>query len=285
MFLVAYDQQRASAMLQEWSATRLLQELEAGHFGVLLSDDERCELHDLLQAWVQRALGPMPLRDAILVDPQRGWRVYDLICIALADGPRELPPESGAALTALNTIPLTPEQLRQRLNSHGGTDGISAMLARAETENLVFTYSSVLPLRFPQPDLDTLMPPLPPAARTTERFEHPSGRRRIFAMALALLGVLLLAIPMLFGEIPAQPAGLPLALITLALLVGVRARWPGYLGSVCIWLVANLPGFSHNRMVALWPDVPLLVLGVCLLALDSRIRLMWRWIRARSDER
>jgi hypothetical protein len=103
-------------------------------------------------------------------------------------------------------------------------------------------------------------------------------------MFLALTGVALLGIPLLTGHLPSQPAGIPLALLTLALLLGIKAGWQGYAGSICIWLVANLPGFHHGTMVDLWLAIPLLVAGVILLALDRRVRVMWRWIRNRGRE-
>lgn len=93
---------------------------------------------------------------------------------------------------------------------------------------------------------------------------------------------MLLLLPLLGGQIPEHPAGLPLALITLALLVGIRAGWAGYAGSLCIWLVANLPGFRHGMALqALWPALPLLVVGLLLLSADRRVRAMWRWVRQR----
>jgi hypothetical protein len=90
----------------------------------------------------------------------------------------------------------------------------------------------------------------------------------------------LLGLPALFGRIPEHPAGLPLALITLALLVGIRAGKAGYAGSLCIWLVAQLPSFRHDTTASLiWPALPLLGAGLLLLSVDRRIRAMWAWIR------
>jgi hypothetical protein len=87
-------------------------------------------------------------------------------------------------------------------------------------------------------------------------------------------------IPLLGGTIPQHPAGLPLALITLALLIGISARWAGWVGATSIWLVANLPSFRHGTSaLALLPALPLLAVGVALLILDRRVRALWIWIR------
>ncbi|NJM06934.1 hypothetical protein HC891_13285 [Candidatus Gracilibacteria bacterium] len=40
---------------------------------------QRDELLAILHAWDQRALSDVPLRDAVLVDPKRGLRVYQLL--------------------------------------------------------------------------------------------------------------------------------------------------------------------------------------------------------------
>ena len=86
-------------------------------------------------------------------------------------------------------------------------------------------------------------------------------------------------VPMLGGAIPQHPAGLPLAMLTLALLVGIRAGWAGLLGSLFLWLVPNLPGFRHGTgPTPLFPIFPLVAAGLALLVLDRRIRAMWVWI-------
>jgi hypothetical protein len=185
----------------------------------LVPDEQRAVLDATLNEWERRALGPLPLRDALLVDQARGLPFYAALCEALGLPPAaELPPE-----------------------------------------------------------LATLLPS-PPQAFRDPPFEPPSGWRRVAATALVALGTLWLGVQMLvWWGIPAQPAGVPLALYTLALLVGVRARLPGYLGSACIWLVANLPGFHYAEVIS-WPALPLLAVGVFLLALDKRIRAMWVWV-------
>lgn len=191
-----------------------------------LPADSRAALDAILAEWELRALGPLPLRDALLIDTARGPRFY-----------REL----SAALTGQAAEELPPE-------------------------------------------LATLLPPRPAPADARQDatgFEPPSGRRWAVAMSLVLLGLIWLVVQVMVREsVVVRPAGVPLALFTLALLVGVRARWQGFLGSACIWLVANLPGF-HYRTVLSWPMLPLLSLGVLLLACDSHIRAMWAWISAR----
>ena len=109
----------------------------------------------------------------------------------------------------------------------------------------------------------------PPAAWPPDEppFEQPVGKRRLVATAFALLGVGLVGLPLLFGQTPTNPAAVPLALLTLALLGDGDG------------VVDGLRGFHHNGISSLWPFLPLLAFGLLLLALDPRIRAMWRWIR------
>jgi hypothetical protein len=267
--LVAYDRAAALAIVRDWTPHRLAAELRSGGFGRRLSHEQIAELEEHLTAWSQRALGPMPLRDALLVDGRRGRRVYALICADLTAYRAPLAPELASALADAPALAQEPE--------------LAALAARAEHEGL-----EIVPLAepdaYPFPDnLDALLQ-LPPNTShpPVEPFEHPTGWRRRIAVLLAAGGVLLLVVPMLGGQIPDHPAGLPLALLTLALLVGIRAGWTGYAGSACIWLVANLPGFRHGTdLRALWPALPLLAAGVMLLGRDRHVRTMWRWVRAR----
>jgi hypothetical protein len=100
------------------------------------------------------------------------------------------------------------------------------------------------------------------------------------AIVLVTLGVCVLGVPLLVGQLPIQPAGLPLGLLTLGLLIGIRARWTGYLGSLLIWLVPNLPHFHYDAPLgSLWYAIPLLVMGLLLLMCDQYVRALWRWIR------
>lgn len=298
--LVAYDKRRATEFLRDWTPQQLLDELHAGRFGSNLSAADAEELATLVYSWVQRALGPMSLRDALLVDPQRGARVYDLICETMTTGRYPLSPEVARTLASLGDGDLTPQQVRSKLKElltqkARSEDAslrlalpatLDTLIAYAEREGLSLACYDCNTARYPYPsNLDTLLPAPPiPLQPTIVPFEHPSGKRRAIAMFLALTGVALLGIPLLTGHLPSQPAGIPLALLTLALLLGIKAGWQGYAGSICIWLVANLPGFHHGTMVDLWLAIPLLVAGVILLALDRRVRVMWRWIRNRGRE-
>ncbi|MCS6882630.1 MAG: hypothetical protein RMK84_17710 [Oscillochloridaceae bacterium] len=274
--IAAYDRDLVETIIRDWSAQQLAQELRAGRFGKRLNPRQTAELEELLTAWKQRALGPMPLRDALLVDEARGRRVFALICAALTVQRAGVPPELHAALPA-GSVDLEglPEPLAE--------DPALSALAEAAARSGLRLAVQQAPDEFPYPDnLEALTPPPPRPARAMDEFEQPTGWRRNVAILLAASGVALLLLPLLGGQIPERPAGLPLALITLALLVGIRAGWAGYAGSLCIWLVANLPGFHHGTALhALWPALPLLAAGLVLLSADRRVRAMWRWIRRR----
>lgn len=332
--LIAYQRQRVRELLRDWSPQRLcaalLAEAETAELlpdqqragsvpGLLrrLNAEQRQELHTLLQAWMQRALGVLSLRDALLVDPVRGARVYDLLCTALTVEQHPLPACNQFIFHATAHAELTPQQVRRLLVAQhtppvhttetGGYSTLpgtlDAFLARAEQDDLglvvhyvnmeapaVSQAVSGVSSAYPLPrDLDTLLPPPPPAfTRTVQRFEQPTGGRRLLAMALALLGAVLLIWPLLMGQIPTQPAGWPLALLTLALMIGIKARWTGYSGALCLWLVPNLPGFHHDTIITtLWIGIPLMAVGIVLLTLDRHVRAMWRavwwWLCGRDS--
>lgn len=288
--LALYDAPLAAELLRTWTPERLQQQLEAGQFAGTLGADEQAELHELLHDWVQRALGAVPLRDALLVDAQRGARVYDLIARALTLERQQVPAAAGRMLAAQceRGETLSVAQVRAALAEVAGTDApgdeLEGLLQRAEEPGLALVcYSGQVP-RYPfPPDLETLLPPLPPPYRDTPRgFMPPTGWRRGLALALVLLGVAWLGVPLLFGHVLAHPAGVPLAMLTLGLLIGIRAGWPGYCGSFCIWLIPNLPGFHYGTPFATLPAiVPLLLLGLLLLAADQHVRALWRWIALR----
>lgn len=324
LFLIAYQRRRVRELLRDWSPQRLCAAVvAAAEAPVCLRDqqlaelvpalrvlnaEQRDELHTLLQAWMQRALGLLSLRDALLVDPARGARVYDLLCAALTVERYPLSATTPLAIHATAHKELTPAQVRQLLDTPAMSpthitqsgehsilpDTLDAFLARAEHHDLGLIVhhvhpetstagraNSEVPISFPLPgDLDTLLPPPPPALpRPVPRFEQPTGGRRILAMALALLGAVLLIWPLLMGHVPTQPAGLPLAMLTLALMIGIKAHWTGYSGALCLWLVPNLPGFHHDTITkTLWIGIPLMVVGIGLLTLDRHVRAMWRAI-------
>lgn len=300
--LVAYDQQQAADWLCHWTPKHLFQELRAGRFDATLRADEIAELTALVQDWLRRALGSVSLRDALWVDQRRGMRVHTLLCQALTVRQYEVPAGRRGWLSCVGTAGygvLTAQDIQavQGNTSGLGADGIpgaaatddaelAGLLREAELRGLALAwYTDALP-HYPLPgNLDTLLPPPPPPYyELGSRFEQPTGWRRVAAMLLAVLGVSMLGIPLLLGEMPAQPAGLPLGLLTLALLVGIRAGWSGYLGAFFIWLVPNLPGFHHGSGFTFVPTIPLLVFGMLFLLSDRHVRLMWRWIQRRGRE-
>lgn len=277
--LVAYDDTYAREIIRSWSAQHLRDALRSGNFGISLSTDERTSLDELLTAWVDRALGYVFLRDALLVDGQRGPQVFGLICAALVNTQiivsdelfTSLRSRSADNFTPANLVDLTlnnPDLLR--ISDLAGQQGLSLALLEHPTD-------------YPYPhDLRELLPLAPlRLALNAEHFQPPTGIRRNIAMLLAISGIVLLIVPMLNGSIPEHPAGLPLALITLALMVGIKAGWSGYVGAICLWLVPNLPGFRYDRNISeLLPYLPILVVGIAFLIADRRIRALWIWVRA-----
>ncbi|NJN67657.1 MAG: hypothetical protein HC884_13570 [Chloroflexaceae bacterium] len=301
--LVAYDELCAAELVRFWTPQQLREALEQEHFGSVLDAAEADELARLLHEWMQRAMGQVTLRDALLVDPRRGERVYSLICTTLTVEHCPLLPEVGEALKPLNGKVLSPGEVREALEQwrkqpatrdpndrpyghshhhHTLTTHLAALYAvlqRAEARGLSVVQYEGEQASYPFPaNLDALLPPMPvPYAESEPRFEPPTGWRRILAIILVLLGVALLGVPLLMGQVPAQTAGLPLGLLTLGLLVGIHAGWAGYCGGVCIWLVANLPSFHYDRFT-LWPAVPLMLVGLTFLWLDRNVRILVRWI-------
>jgi hypothetical protein len=291
--LVAYDEQRMLILLRDWTAQQVLEELHAGRLGTEMLPDERAELVALLTDWARRALDMVTLRDALLVDQQRGARVYPLLVQMLITSRATLPPELARALPAADdgaAVVLTPQQVQQALATlDGGSQALPAawaLLEQAEATRLTLAWQPCAVPYYPLPaNLEQLVPPPPPAAyRELERFEQPVGWRRTLAIMLAAGGICAFGVPLLLGQTPTNPAGLPLGLLTLALMVGIRAGRVGYMGAFLIWLVPNLPLFHYGttpeRMLQ---AVPLLLLGLLLLALDRHVRALWRWIRRRGQ--
>lgn len=281
LLLAAYDRQQASDWLRRRTPQELLGALQAGTVAGQLHTDEVAELATLLQDWQRRALGLVTLRDAIWVDQQRGARVYTLLCRALTVAEAPLPPAAARSLGQAATE-LTPPQVRAALEPQAEpAAGIARLLNQAEAEGLALASYPAAEVRYPLPaNLNDLLPPLPPLSREpAPQFAQPTGSRRTLALGLALAGASALVIPLILGHMPTQPAGLSLGLLTLALLVGIRAGWPGFLGSFCIWLVPNLPGFHHGTPFSSFLyAVPLLLVGMLLLALDGHVRALWRWL-------
>jgi hypothetical protein len=284
--LVAYDEQRVCDLLRDWTPQQVLSELQAGRLGGEMPPDERAELVALLTDWARRALDMVPLRDALLVDAQRGARVYPLLVQMLITSRAALPPALAQALPATDdgaAVVLTPQQVRQALDSSTQVaPAARALLEQAEAHHLTLAWQPSAAPRYPLPaNLEQLVPPPPAVYRGPEvRFEQPVGWRRTLAIMLAAGGVCAFGVPLLLGQAPSNPAGLPLGLLTLALMVGISAGRAGYAGAFLIWLVPNLPLFHYGttpeRMLQ---TVPLLLLGLLLLALDRHVRALWRWIR------
>ncbi|WP_129630168.1 hypothetical protein [Candidatus Oscillochloris fontis] len=276
--LVAYDRTRVRELLRNTTAQGLHDALRNGTFGANLAPAERTELDALLTAWMQRALGYVFLRDALLVDGQRGPRVFSLICAEMTSEQIVLNSDLAAALRGRDLSRLMPTDLAA-LHVHDAAVMRLADMAQRQGLSLVLleTASS-----YPLPtDLERLLPSIPlHLPHANDYFVPPTGLRRLVAVTLAVTGILLLLIPILSGTIPKHPAGLPLALITLALMVGVKAGWAGYSGALCLWLVPNLPGFRSDRsLTELLPYLPLLLGGVALLIYDRRMRALWAWLR------
>lgn len=298
--LAIYDRKRVREMVRCWSPQRLAEVLHEEGTGQGLSGTETSELAALLREWEQRALGQVMLRDAMAVDPRRGARVYDLLCAmftlerhTLPLSPEQLPPElDGVDIPPRHLCSLVAAEMTAEAPAEGETDAeqlpqavdtLEALAKRAEASGLALTcYHGSVP-RYPFPtDLETLLPPLPsPYRKPLPRFEPPTGWRRRLAIALVGTGVALVGLPLFLGQVPTQPAGFPLGLLTLGLLVGIRAGVPGYLGGACIWLVANLPAFHHGASTTLWALVPLLLVGGIIMALDRNVRVLWNWIWSR----
>jgi hypothetical protein len=265
--LVVYDRQRAEEMLRTWTPQQLLLALRAGKFSDTLSAEEADELAALLDDWMRRALSLVTLRDALLIDRRRGTRVYSLLCSALTV--ERVPIAAGGHTMA------------------GTAADTSSLLEQAHTEGLALACHAGASAHYPlPPNLETLLPTLPaPYRKPPLQFVPPTGLLRTIAITLVCLGMSVLVFPLLIGRVPDQPAGLPLGLLTLGLLVGIRAGWAGYIGSFLIWLVPNLPGFHYDTPLATLPAViPLLVMGLVLLALDRHVRALWRWIWLRVRE-
>lgn len=271
--LVSYDRSALEVLLREQTPIGLREALQSGSFADQLAHEQAKELECYLTDWVQRALGLMPLRDALLVDQQRGARVYDLLCAIYTHARAPLPP---ALDVAVGTLRLDLDALPA---AWATAPALVALAAQAEQQGLGLAALGS-DGRYPFPDnLEALTPPAPQPLR--EPFVPPTGWRRRIAILLAVSGIVLLTLPLMLGAIPRQAAGLPLALITLALLVGIRAGLKGYLGAFCIWMVANLPSFHYGSELSamLWPAVPMMIVGLLLLGFDHQVRALWAWLR------
>lgn len=292
--LVAYDHYRAAELLRFWTPQQLREALNTTPPGAALRDSEKGELSLLLHEWEQRALGAVSLRDALLIDPKRGARVYDLLCTMFTVERCSLATNLALVLEPLHGKEAAPHHIRDTLvacsggqhggGTHGSDDILSpslvAFLDKAEAEELTILYQAdeiTTHYPFPPKNLDELLPPPPAMFRPPPLpFVTPTGWRRNLAIILVLLGVVVFGVPLLLGSVPAQPAGWPLGLLTLGLVVGIRAGWAGWAGAVCIWLVANLPDFHYHAEKSLWLFL-LFLAGILLLACDEHVQSLWHW--------
>lgn len=282
--LLAYDHQHARWLLQYVTPQQVVQQLQSTQFGDQLMPNEREELEVLLDDWIMRALGLVTLRDAVWVDPQRGQRIYHLLCRSLTKAECTLPPDLPMMRPLEVGKPLLPEHIRLVFHSSLPA-ALNNFLTLAEQERLAVMVCHGPTVSYSLPsDLDMLQLPQPSPYTPPPNviFRQPTGWRRTAAFAFVLSGVAALGVPLLTGSVPVQPAGLPLGLLTLGLLVGIRAQWQGYVGSVCLWLVPNLPGFHYDaNPSAFLHAIPLLISGSVLLISDAHVRAMWRWILRR----
>lgn len=297
LFLIVYDQQQVTLLVRDWSADKLYQALQHGQFGAALPPPDRRVLAALLVDWQRRALGQVMLRDAMLVDQRRGAQVYRLLCYSQIRAAQPIPELAAhlfmpcepqpdlahlhAQLTALAAAPACPPPARAELHH------LADVVVLAQQPEMVLHCVATdadgqpQPIQLPLPDnLLDLLPTQPPTLmqNPVPRFESPTGWRRSISAVLAVAGVIWLLLPLMFGQIPVRPAGVPLGLVTLALLIGVQAQWRGYIGSVCLWLVPNLPWFHHGERFDWLRTLPFLLLGLLLISLDQPIRALWRWL-------
>ncbi|WP_298817696.1 hypothetical protein [Chloroflexus sp.] len=278
--IVSYDRARVIEIIRTQSPEAIRASLRAGDFDANLDPDGHALLDELLTAWIQRALGSLTLRDAMLVDPYRGRQVYGILCSIYIQRRFTVPAAMAVHLPAApSDLPALPPPLTE-------LPELAELAAHAEQSGLVLAWQAQRYDFAPPVNLIELLPPSPPPYRKELEFEQPTGLRRWIAIALAISGVALLIVPLLFGHIPEHPARWPLALLTLALMVGIKAGLFGYAGALCVWLVANLPAFRHGTaLFDLWPAIPLMAIGLLLLWCDRRVRAMWRFVRRQFNRR
>lgn len=283
--LIIYNRKQVAEILRLWTPQKLATELQMGNFGATLTTHEAQELGQLLQEWLQRALAVLTLRDTLLIDPRRGERVHNLICATTTLGYCALSAESVQGFSPLKDKEaenLTSKQIYAILANDPSASKLFSHLEQTDFTELGFVLSPEDKISYPFPsDLETLLPPLPKAYQEEQiQFEQPKGWRRILAIMLALLGLTTFLLPLILGQLPTQPAGLPLGLLTLALLVGIHSDWLGFAGAGAIWFVANRPDFRYGSPLTLFPTLLLLFLGIFLLALDRHVRALWNWVFA-----
>ncbi|WP_298400514.1 hypothetical protein [uncultured Chloroflexus sp.] len=278
--IVSYNRAQVIEIIRTQSPEAIRARLRAGDFDQVLDPDGHALLDELLTAWIQRAVGPLTLRDAMLIDPYRGRQVYGILCAMTVRQRVEVPADMAIYL------PAAPTDLAQLPPPLAGLPELAALAAQAAQTGLTLAWQAQRYDFAPPSNLLELTPPPPAPYRNDLVFEQPTGLRRWIAIVLAVSGVIVLIVPLLFGHIPEHPASWPLALLTLALMIGIKAGPLGYLGAFCIWLVANLPSLRQGTPpISLWPDIPLVALGLLLLWRDRRVRAMWQFIRRQFKRR
>lgn len=279
--LTAYNRDRAYTIVRFWSPQQLLDAVQTEQFGASLSTEDRQSLVTLLREWTQRALGVVSLRDAFWVDPRRGKQVYDLLCTILTDATCEVQPSSSLTIHLSAYCNTEVQHIRDILaknENYGDTHhtAFHTLLEQSEARALTLVYHDG-EIHYPFPtDLDDVPPPSAIGTPMSE-FVPPTGWRRTVASMLVAIGVITFVLPVLKGNVIEQPAGMPLGLLTLGLLVGIRAGWSGYSGALFLWLVANLPDFRHGAQVRIW-SLALFLIGTLLLSRDEHVRALWLWV-------
>lgn len=285
LVLVAYDGSQARDLLRFWSPTLLHTSIQQDAAWGSLKHDEKAELLDLLQAWRERALGDVTLRDAMWVDPQRGQRVYHMLCRSLTRKTYLIPAHMICRHYILrNEQELSPDRIWNALHENfvesqyasrsQNQSDIASLIALAETEGLTLACYDARTPRYPFPDdLETLLPPNPQPYTILENGGYlPSGWRRTFSLVMVSLAMALTGVPLLTGRIPARATRLPLGLFSMGTLVGIRATWAGYTGGLFLWLAANLTEFQQPKRIA--PAI-FLFPGMLLLGFDHRVRTLF----------
>ncbi len=210
--LVVYDKSQALALLQTWSPSQLYAALVEQTFGDTLLPVERAALLPLLHEWMVRALGAVMLRDALLVDPQRGQQVYHLLCRAFTREQQPIPSALHRWLAPLHGQSLTSPHIRDNLPKIGRESVLNNATIHAEWAKLAMVLQQAADAgwdvvicedtenqwTYPYPpNLEDLLPPppLPYEKHTPSSFAHPIGWlgwRHFLTLILVVVGLVLL---------------------------------------------------------------------------------------------
>jgi hypothetical protein len=209
--LVVYDKSQALALVQTWSPSQLHTALGEQTFGDTLLPAERAALLHLVHEWMVRALGAVMLRDALLVDPQRGQQVYHLLCRALTREQQQVSPAMHRWLAPLQGQSLTLQHIRTILHKIGRESARNNATIHAEWAKLAMVLQQAAEAgwdvvccedaaqqgAFPYPtDLEDLLPPLPLPYEMHKSSSFAQigwlGWRHILALILVVVGLVLL---------------------------------------------------------------------------------------------